>query len=280
MREGPKTMKPNRLAARAALVALTAALGAARPAAADQPAPVAPALDLVPRDEGFIRPPPSVSGRKYSFAGRSDFGVYAALPIPLPLVEHYGAALTYNFNFNEYLALDVMVDGGYGGLTSLARDLRKRNWREEKIRDDLRGSVQLFGVGQLGVRLTPFYGKVNLSSELPVHFRFYVTAGAGAAFVKYESILACAENPTTAGCPNDVFRSTLTPTWAFHGGAGLQFLINQTVSLKFEVRDLVMPDHRYLGTDMRAPKTVPGQPDPNLHLVQQPLVLIGAGFVL
>lgn len=237
------------------------------------------AADPVPRDEGFIRPAPTVQGRKYTLDGKSDIGIFGALPVPLPLVEHYGAAIAYDRSFNEWLALDVFVDGGYGGVTNLVRDLRKRSFSAEKPRDDLRGSAALLATGQLGLRFTPFYGKLNLAAELPVHFNFYVTAGAGAAFVRYESVLACATTPGST-CPGDQFRSEAVPTFAFHGGIGLRFFINQLVSLRLELRDIVYPDRRNLRVDMRNPVATPGTVDPNPGLVQQPLILLGAGFLL
>ena len=43
----------------------------------------------------------------------------------------------------------------------------------------------------VGARWSPFYGKISLMAELPVHFQTYVWLGGGAAALHRESIVYC-----------------------------------------------------------------------------------------
>jgi outer membrane beta-barrel protein len=237
---------------------------------------------LLPRDEGFMKEPKSVAYRRFKLDGANDLGVFGAFSIKNRLTEHYGLALTYDRQFNEYLALDLLAEGGYGGLTSLTRNIRDTaaaRGPSAAPSDDLADAGALLATAQVGVRFTPIYGKMNLSSELPVHFNFYFNAGAGVALVNFNGILACASDlGSSKKCPGD-FRSEVRPTLGMNIGGGLRFWIDNFISARIEVRDIVFLDRYYENVNMKAPKSEPGTVNMTT-LSQTPLILVGVGFLL
>jgi len=239
---------------------------------------LARAENLLPRDEGFMKEPKSVSFRRYALDGRHDLGVFADFSIKNKLTEHYGAALTYDYQFNEYLASDLFVAGGYGGLTSLVTNIRDTA-KYSGTKDDLADAGALVGTAQLGVRFTPFYGKLSLASELPVHFNLYFVGGVGAALVNYNGVLSCgADLGSASRCGGD-FRSETLPTLGLNVGGGLRFWAGDTASLRLEVRDVIYPDRFYEKVDLKKPAST-GTVSGSTGFSQIPLILVGLGFLL
>lgn len=258
---------------------IPAALAAALVCAA---ASDAHAQAAIPRDEGFMKPPTSVQHRRYTLDGRTDFALFGTLSIKNQLTEHYGAMLVFDKSFNEYLALDILVGGGAGQLTSLAGKLREAVKPSGATTvDDLADAGQLFATGQIGLRFTPFYGKLNLAAEVPLNFSLYFNAGVGGAYVKYESILACSKNRDAGNkCPNNEFRSELAPTLGVNVGGGFRFFINDTWSARVEFRDVMFPDRYNEAVNLKTPVNTPGRQAANAGITHTPLVMLGIGFML
>lgn len=252
-------------------------------AAALLTASVAEASSRIPRDEGFMRKPASVQNRLYSLDGTHDFAAFFAFSIQNQLTEHYGATLVWDYSFTEYVALDVMLGGGLGQLTSLAKDVRGTA-RATGRGADLEDAGALLGHGSLGVRFTSAYGKLSLSSELPVHFHAYAVAGVGAAFVNYHGVLSCAsDRPSSTGggssaCPNGEFRSETGISPAFNVGGGFRFIINERFSVRLEIRDVIFFDRWYDQVEFATPASNPGELKSGFTHV--PLVMFGAGVTL
>lgn len=241
------------------------------------------AENLLPRDEGFMKEPQSVAYRRYKLDGAHDFGLFGDFSIKNRLTEHYGAALTYAYQFNEYLALDLFLEGGYGGTTSLTgaiRDTAATRGPPVALSDDLADAAALLATGHLGIRFTPIYGKMNLASELPVHFNFYFNLGGGMSLVQTNGVLACSVDlGSSKRCPNDQFRSEMMPRPGFSVGGGLRFWAGDLLSLRIEVRDIIFQDYFYEKVNMKSPASEPGTPNTST-LSQVPLVLVGLGFLL
>lgn len=236
---------------------------------------------LIPRDEGFMQPPRTVQNRAYSLGGKHDLGLFFATSIKTQLTQHMGGALGYAYQFNEYLALDLLVGGGSGSLTNLALTLRDTARLTSNKGTDLEDAGSLLGTAQLGVRFTPAYGKLNLSSELPVHFNFYFNAGVGGAFVRYDSLLVCAQDiGTGTKCPNDNFRTETLPTLGVNVGGGMRFFVDQRFSLRVEVRDIIYPDRYLEDVNLKTPVTNPGKQAASPGITHVPLLMVGLGILL
>jgi outer membrane beta-barrel protein len=236
------------------------------------------AENLLPRDEGFMQEPRSVAFRRYALDGRHDIGLFGDFSIKNKLTEHYGAALTWDYQFSEYLSSDLFVAGGYGGTTSLVDNIRETA-KYSGTKDDLADAGALIGTAQLGARFTPFYGKLSLASELPVHFNLYFLGGVGAALVGYNGVLACASDLGTGSrCTGD-FRKETLPTVAFNVGGGLRFWAGDLLSLRIEVRDVIYPDRYWQKVDLKKAAST-GQVAGSAGVSQTPLILLGLGFLL
>ncbi len=235
--------------------------------------------------EGFIQPAATVQSRIFSLTGKNEIGVFGAFSLNNILTQFDGGTVTYDHNFNEYIALEVIVGGGYGGLTNLAQSLRQTDGAfNHSNTTDLTNGGALLAYGQIGARLTPLYGKINLASELPVHFDLYLNAGVGAALVDYNSILGCNEDVSGAplACPNNDFHQYTGPAFAFSAGGGLRLFITQLVSIRLEIHDIIFQDRYYQGINLSMSQ---GQfTNANLYshpgLTNAPLMLAGVGFLL
>jgi outer membrane beta-barrel protein len=268
------TVTNRRSGTRRACIALTAAAVAVFAQAAG-------AENLLPRDEGFMKEPKSVAYRRYALDGKNDFGVFGSFSMKNKLTEHVGAAVSFDKQFSEYLSLDVFVGGGYGGLTNLALNVRDK-WRAtSNPGTDLADAGALLATGQLGLRFTPIYGKMSLSSELSVHFNAYFVGGVGGALIQYNSVLTCAVNipSSSTKCPGDNFRKETSPNVAFNVGGGFRFWITDHWSARVEVRDVIFPDRFYEKVVFKTP-VGSGQLSANAGISQVPLVLVGVGFIL
>ncbi|MFM2152545.1 MAG: hypothetical protein RL199_980 [Pseudomonadota bacterium] len=234
------------------------------------------AENLLPRDEGFMQEPKSVAFRRFALDGRHDIGLLGALSIKNKLTEHYGAAVTWAYQFNEYLASDLLLEGGYGGTTTLVDNIRNTTKSKSGVTDDLADAGALVGTAQVGARFTPFYGKLSLASELPVHFNLYFVGGVGAALVDYHGILSCANDGNSC---DGAYRRELRPTVGFNVGGGLRFWAGDLLSLRLEVRDVLYPDRYWENVTLSRSKSS-GQPASGTGISQIPLVLVGLGFLL
>lgn len=223
--------------------------------------------------------PRAVQGRKYPLAGKNDIGILGSFHMNPNLTTHYGAALNYARYFNEYFALDVLLGGGYGGVSNLGSTIRNEVNSKNSLLpnvDDLQDAGALLGFGQVGLRFSPLYGKVNLASELPIHLSLYFVGGAGAAFVSYESMQACQAAPVNNACEAG-FASRQEPTLAFSAGVGLRVFLGN-FALRAEVRDIIFPDSYKVGVDQTDPVNKPGKDAPNAGFTHAPLVFLGGSF--
>ncbi len=253
---------------------------------------VAGAKSLLPPDEGFMKEPKSVAYRLYSLSSKSDIGLYYALSMKNKLTQHNGGALTFDQQIGEYFAIDVFADAGAGTLTNLVTNIRfeagldptnPSRGRMTTTGSDLADAGALIATGQVGLRFTPIYGKMSLSSELPVHFNFYVAAGVGAAYVQFNDILTCqsnldGNNHCPGGSSPSGYRSQNLTKVGFNVGGGLRLYITQLLSLRVEVRDVLFPDQYLADVNFKSP--VGTGTVTSSGVSQTPLVLLGIGFLL
>jgi outer membrane beta-barrel protein len=236
----------------------------------------------IPRDQGFMKEPKAVERRIYSLDGKWDIGLFGTFSMKNQLTQYSGVGLNIDRSLGEYFALDLFTSGGIGGLTTLAKDLRNTPATLSGKFDDMAGGGALMATGQLGVRFTPFYGKLSLTSELPVHFHLYFVAGVGGALVDYHQVLGCEADLVGGACPDGVFHHEQKFKLAFNFGGGFRFYITKLISIRAEVRDVMFQDQEYLNVILTKPNTsrsLSGGPA-TVGLTHTPLVLLGIGFLL
>jgi len=240
----------------------------------------------IPRDEGFMKESKAVEHRIYSLRDKWDLGVFGTFSMKNQLTESYGMGLVVDRSLGEYFGIDLMLNGNLGGLTNLAKSLRDAPSTLVGKFDDLAGGGALIATGQIGIRFTPFYGKLSLSAEIPVHFHLYFVAGVGAAYVDYNSVLVC-ENDVAGGvCPDENFHHEGKVKPAFNVGGGLRFYITRLLSIRAEVRDIMFPDQQYSQVDLAKPASSSTNARgangyvSGAGITHTPLVFLGVGFLL
>lgn len=155
----------------------------------------------------------SVKNRLYELGGRLELSGHVSFMILNQLTDHINLNVGVGYNIADTFAVEFR--GGYAisRHTGLARQvseqlLQRNPANEVKITDDLANLWEMNANGILGVRWQPIYGKLGLLAELPVHFQWYIWAGAGAGTFKRESVVYCtAQAKRGSGVCGEVYRS-------------------------------------------------------------------------
>lgn len=251
-------------------------------------------------DEAIYGPDgaPTVVQRKlYTMTGRWELGLGLTAATNTALVDHYGALASVTYHPNESLDVGVDLLGNYTALSGLAQQIRDKlppradnnaNPRHPNFADEMANADQLRAAALLTARLAPIYGKINLASELDVHFQAYLLGGVGAAFVKHDSVNLCA----TAGftpCPtgDQVAAGSSTPAPANYQvassvkpigelGLGFRFYLSNRASLRTEFRGFVFPTSYKSANDL----TNPASGNSSSYVAVIASVLLGLSVVL
>jgi outer membrane beta-barrel protein len=232
---------------------------------------------------------PTVVQRKlYTMTGKWEAGVLCEVALNTALVDHLGGVLTVTYHPNEWL--DFGVEGllNHTALSSLARNVRS-NLRPRtpspdhcaappytNCKDEL-GSDNQLRTGAFGVvRLAPIYGKVDLASELKVHFQAFLLGGAGLASVHRESVNLCADAPVPgpdSSCQHFQQSDAIKPV--VDVGGGFRFYFGQRWSLTMEVRGYFFSSSYKEHNDL----TVPSTGTPHGYLAGIALFDLGLSFL-
>lgn len=186
----------------------------------------------------------AVRNRLFSVEGRWEVGANVGFSILSRLTDHYNLNASVAYNPKDWFGLELR--GGYAisRHTSLADQIQEDFFNSNTVSkaNDAADLWTLSWHAVLGARFQPFYGKINLMSELPIHFQFYLWAGGGVGGLQRESLALCADR---AACIAYLADRRL-PT-AFETGTkvsplvslalGFRFFILQQHSVKIEVRD-------------------------------------------
>ena len=238
-----RPLMPRRILALAAGLSLLTAL----PAVAE---------DVIYGPDGA---PTVVQHKRYPMTGRWETGVLLSAGLNDALTEHYGVVLQQRYHPNEWL--DFGVDGlfNYTALSSLVDQIREKlpprqdsATQRGNIADELNNASQL-RYGVVGaIRLAPIYGKLDLASEVALHFQAFAMLGAGAGFVHHESVNLCATAGSGA-CQPGQFQvdDSLKPLGQI--GVGLRFWTGQHVTLEAQLRANVYPDSYKQLNDLTKP---------------------------
>src|SRR5690606_22941984 len=149
-------------------------------------------------------------------------------------------------------ALDVR--GGYalGGLTSVGEEARTRRQQFMAVEpvDEFQDLWRMTWQALVMPRWSPIYGKLNVVTELPIHFQAYLTAGGGRGGLEGESVVySQAGNPDAIDCSGVV--KGQRQSFVVAAGLGCRFFVTGGVGLRLELLDMMYPDQYRAGVDLR-----------------------------
>jgi len=198
---------------------------------------------------------PAVVQRKlHTMTGRWEAGALFGTALNNALIDQSGGLLSLTYHPNEWLDFGAEALLNHTGLSELAHNVRAdlRPRTAGQVGDEFRNDNQL-RFGGFGIaRLAPVYGKLNLASELRVHFQAFLLGGAGMAQIHRESINLCAA-PGTGACQS--FQQSDALTGIGVAGAGLRFYFNQRWSLVSEVRGYFFRSSYKRANDLTQPSS-------------------------
>ncbi len=187
---------------------------------------------------------PVVTKQLYDISGRLQVLLSPMMTVADKYTRNVGIAASVQYYFTDWIGLDV--DFGYqfisGDRKLLNEILRTSTTLENVERLPLTDLKRMTWGGQVGVILSPLYGKLNFSAELAVNIHLYFILGAGVAQYKYTELRWSAgsytkQNVTYSGGLAD---SSIQPTFQFGGGVILH--ITQNWGLHLEIRDIFFYD--------------------------------------
>ncbi|WP_373048453.1 outer membrane beta-barrel domain-containing protein [Vulgatibacter sp.] len=196
------------------------------------------------------------------------------------LTSHTNFQLGLAYNFSEAWALELRPGFALGSITDVGDQARPKIYENDPFAsgntnlkvDDFQDMWTMEWQALLMPRWTPIYGKLNLVTELPIHFQAYLTAGGGAVGLKRESIAYCQNGATDSGSRGAECRGYLEEskaTWAASAGGGFRFFISDAVLLRLEMFDIVHPDEYRTGIVLQeAEREQPGA-DPQAGKLEQ-----------
>lgn len=198
-------------------------------------------------DEGDLVEKVAVRNRLFTLDKRWEFGGNVGFSLLSRLTDHYNFNLSGAYNFAEWGAIELRGGYAYSRHTSLADQIQSDFNAQTSIStaNDLTNLWEMTGNAVVGFRFQPFYGKLNLVAEAPIHFQFYGWLGGGAGLFKRESLVICVKN----GSSCDPFsESKVSPILS--AALGLRFWLPieamRKHSFKIEVRDYAFLDSYYL----------------------------------
>lgn len=204
-----------------------------------------------------------VRNRKHSVWNTVEIAPTVGVSLVNRMTQQLNLQLGVGFNFSEEWGLDVRGGWTFGDLTSVgkAAQQHRQSKTELELVDEFQDLWRLKWHAMLMPRWSPIYGKLNLLTELPLHFQAYVTAGGGLAGLEMESVVYC----QSGGADNcDGFVVEERQSFLIAAGLGFRFFVAQGFGLRIELMDVMYPDERRTGFDMRAalaeqPGTPPGE---------------------
>jgi outer membrane beta-barrel protein len=145
----------------------------------------------------------AVRNRLFVMRGKWEVGVHAGLPIVSGLTDTFNFNLSVAHNPLEWLAVELRGGYAFSFNNSVARDAAVYFFQKDlEIVDELPGAWRMGANAVVGARFQPIYGKVNVASDLPVHFQVYLWAGGGVAWLSRTSPTLCLWPSATNSDPN------------------------------------------------------------------------------
>lgn len=228
-------------------------------------------------DEAELVEKVAVRNRLFSVAGRWELGGNVGFSLLSRLTEHYNLNLSVAVNPMDWFGIELR--GGYAisRHTSLADQIQTDFFANNTISkaNDAADLWELTAHGVIGARFQPIYGKINLMSELPIHFQFYLWAGGGVGLLKRESMVLCDQRKSARECAAFKVDNKVSPLVSV--ALGFRFFVAQQHSIKIEVRDWSYLDSFLIKID-RATGTG-GEESPNAGITNLVQFDLGYSFI-
>ena len=211
---------------------------------------------------GYAPPiPAGVQNKRYGMTARWEVGATFATAVNTPLVDQVGAIVSVTYHPNEWADFGVDLVANRTSLSSVSGQIRgglpprSNVLNGQPNRGDEISNVDQLRHGALVVgRVAPIYGKLNLASELAVHFQAFLLGGVGAAAFTHESLNLCA-SPATSPCALGDFQTTSSVRLLGEAAAGMRFYLGQRWSVRGEFRGFLFPATYASNTDLTQPDT-------------------------
>jgi len=136
-----------------------------------------------------------VRNRKYTTWQKFEVTPTVGFSLTNRLTSNMNFQLGLAYNFSEIFALELRPGFNLGSLTEVGEDARDRIFSKgavgeiESTVDDFPDMWTMEWQALLMPRWTPIYGKLNLVTEVPIHFQAYLTAGGGLRFFLSDLVL-------------------------------------------------------------------------------------------
>jgi outer membrane beta-barrel protein len=192
---------------------------------------------------------PVVADQRFDLGGRLELMLTPSMSIFDKYTRHFGGSLGIAYFFNDYVGLELDAGGFYSGDRKLLDEILRTSTTLDGVeRLPLTDLKHMTWFANLGVLISPLYGKLNFSAEFAVSIHLYFVLGAGVAQYMYTELDHNDPNPefesgfskkkkTYSGGLTD---AAVQPTFQF--GGGLLFHFTDHWSLRIEIRDVFFYD--------------------------------------
>jgi len=195
-----------------------------------------------------------VRNRQFRTEGAFEVSPMVGFSVTNRMTSTTNFQLGLGYNISETLGLEARGSYALSSLTTVADQARESLY---KIGPDQSGPVDEFQdlwriqwSALLMPRWTPIYGKLNLATELPVHFQAYLAIGAGAVGLTQETVAYCQNSVGPGGSRPGACNHYLEEervTWTGAVGGGFRFFVNEMFTLRLELFDMFHPDEHRKG---------------------------------
>lgn len=188
-----------------------------------------------------------VRNRKHSVWNSVEISPTVGLSVVNRMTQQYNFQLGVGYNFTEQWGLDLRGGWAIGELTSVGTEARANRADKPDVEpvDEFQDLWRLQWQALVLPRWSPIYGKLNIVTELPIHFQAYLTAGGGAVGLVQESVVYC----QAGGGSECSYLEEERQTFALAAGLGLRFFVSEHFGLKLEFLDMMYPDQHRTGID-------------------------------
>ncbi len=173
---------------------------------------------------------PVLLDKRYGSGGKQKASLMLTSAIITKLVQDTGVVGTYQYSFNDMLAVGLTAGYFFGSETSIGDAIRGTTNANPDVLGDL---YQMQWLGSADVLFSPLYGKISFASELNPSFELYLIAGVGAGGVRRKR--------TAPGSTAAISHDT-SVTVVGNLGAGMRIHILDWLGLRFEFRDYFYPE--------------------------------------
>jgi outer membrane beta-barrel protein len=197
----------------------------------------------------------AVRNRLYSVEGHWELGANVGFSLLSRLTDHYNFNLSGAYNVKDWFAFELRAGYALSRHTSLADQIQTDFFANNTISkaNDAADLWEMTANAVIGARFQPIYGKINLMSELPVHFQLYAWVGGGFGWLKRESMVLCTNKVSARECGE--FLTEFKPSPLVSIALGFRFFVVQGHSVKVEVRDFSYLDSYFINVDRAAANT-------------------------